>query len=241
MTKIWSSAFQGCYGLSSIVIPDSVREIGNEAFLGCTSLTSFVIGKSVKVIGDRAFFGCTGLKNIIVPSSVIEIGDYVFPNNTQISFEPGSSLSLRLTKMDSEELNDLIERANFQWAYTTCMYILYDQNDHEDEEEPPFLWEETTETTGILHVEMYPPTNGDIIEIMEEMIEDPESYDIKQKTETNINIYDELKAHNITDVVDLDAINQYILRFFHPRNRETYYYFTSADVTKGEFKYRYIS
>ena len=40
VTYIRSSAFEDCYRLTSVVIPDSVTEIGDYAFLDCSSLTS---------------------------------------------------------------------------------------------------------------------------------------------------------------------------------------------------------
>ena len=63
-------AFQGCTGLKEIVIPDSVKEIGDCAFLGCTGLKEIVIPDSVTEIGWRAFSGCTGLTHLTIPSTV---------------------------------------------------------------------------------------------------------------------------------------------------------------------------
>ena len=63
---IKSEAFYGRTDLRSIVIPDSVTEIGYDAFSGCTGLTSIVIPDSVTKIGCDAFSGCTGLTSIVV-------------------------------------------------------------------------------------------------------------------------------------------------------------------------------
>ena len=47
-------AFQGCTGITGIVIPDSVTSIGRYVFSGCESLTEIVIPDSVTSIGDYA-------------------------------------------------------------------------------------------------------------------------------------------------------------------------------------------
>ena len=66
MTEIGESAFQGCTGLTSIVIPDSVTKIEDYAFYGCTGLTSIAIPDSVTEIGLNPFSGCTDLTGIVV-------------------------------------------------------------------------------------------------------------------------------------------------------------------------------
>ena len=73
----WSK-FIGCRSLTSLVIPDSVTNIGDYAFSGCRSLTSLVIPDSVTNIGDYAFWNCRSLTNIVIPDSVTSIGDNAF-------------------------------------------------------------------------------------------------------------------------------------------------------------------
>ena len=53
-----ASAFYGCSGLTSVVIPNSVTSIGSSAFSGCYRLTSVEIPNSVTSIGSSAFSGC---------------------------------------------------------------------------------------------------------------------------------------------------------------------------------------
>ena len=76
--SIGDRAFYGCEGLTSIVIPDSVTIIGMEAFSGCKGLTSITIPNGVTSIGDSAFRECNGLTSIVIPDSVTSIGNGAF-------------------------------------------------------------------------------------------------------------------------------------------------------------------
>ena len=78
VTSIGQSAFENCYGLTSITIPNSVTSIEGEAFSGCSGLTSVTIPNSVTSIGYYAFDSCSGLTSIIIPNSVTSIGNNAF-------------------------------------------------------------------------------------------------------------------------------------------------------------------
>ena len=64
--------------LTSVTIPDDVKEIKNEVFVGYTELTSVTIPEGVTRIGNYAFQNCTGLTSVVLPNSVTNIGDYAF-------------------------------------------------------------------------------------------------------------------------------------------------------------------
>ena len=66
VTAIGNSAFSGCTGLTSIVIPNSVTNIGISAFYNCTGLTSITIPNSVTSIGSTAFGLCSKLQDIYI-------------------------------------------------------------------------------------------------------------------------------------------------------------------------------
>lgn len=68
-----------------IVIPEFydnqlVVGIGDEAFKDKEGITSFVIPHTVKTIGAGAFENCTGLTSVVIPSNVKSIGEGAFVN-----------------------------------------------------------------------------------------------------------------------------------------------------------------
>ena len=76
--SIGNNAFNGCYGLTSITIPEGVTSIGNFTFQGCRNLTSITIPEGVISIGDYAFSDCSSLTSIIIPEGVTSIGEGAF-------------------------------------------------------------------------------------------------------------------------------------------------------------------
>ena len=71
-------SFYACSCLMSVSIPNSVTDIGRSAFLGCSRLTSVTIPNSVTNIGNSAFSGCSGLTSVTIPSSITSIDNAVF-------------------------------------------------------------------------------------------------------------------------------------------------------------------
>ena len=75
---IGNRAFEKCYSLTSINIPDSVTNIGDSAFMYCKSFTNISIPDGVTNIGNEVFSWCESLTNINIPNSVTYIGNYAF-------------------------------------------------------------------------------------------------------------------------------------------------------------------
>ncbi len=71
-------AFRGCTTVTSVVIPDSVTEIGSYAFFGCSGLQSVTMSSCLKSIGDYAFYNCFNLESIVFPEGLKTIGNTVF-------------------------------------------------------------------------------------------------------------------------------------------------------------------
>lgn len=72
VTSIGNTAFY-CCNIKSVIIPNSVTEIGQEAFKKCKRLLNVTIPDSVTDIGLGAFYGCSFLKEIVLPKKLSRI------------------------------------------------------------------------------------------------------------------------------------------------------------------------
>lgn len=78
ISNIGSYAFYLCTGLTDVTIPNNIKTISEGIFKGCKGLTSITIPSGVNTIESAAFSGCTGLTSLTIPSNVAVIGDAAF-------------------------------------------------------------------------------------------------------------------------------------------------------------------
>lgn len=80
--SIGKGAFQGCVALESIIIPNSVEEMGTEVLTECYSLkkVEFQTDENhrvkLKVLPTNAFYLCPRLESLELPEGIEEISDY---------------------------------------------------------------------------------------------------------------------------------------------------------------------
>lgn len=84
MTAIPAGMFGGCTALKDLMLPNTVKTVGNGAFEGCSQLAALTLGTGVATLGDRAFADC-GLTSLVLPDNVTELGIEVFRNNPAIA------------------------------------------------------------------------------------------------------------------------------------------------------------
>lgn len=68
----------GSENLKTVIMPDSVVEIGSNTFRECINLTKVEFSNSLRKIGSRAFYECINLIDIKLPDSLIEIEHEAF-------------------------------------------------------------------------------------------------------------------------------------------------------------------
>ena len=104
VTTIPENGFANYTNLTSIFIPESITEVGDDAFYGCTNLSitwnynpeltaynfkeylkEVNISDSVTSIGWAAFSGCSSLTSITIPNSVTSIDRYAFSGCSSLS------------------------------------------------------------------------------------------------------------------------------------------------------------
>ncbi|MDE7158455.1 MAG: leucine-rich repeat protein, partial [Clostridiales bacterium] len=85
VTKIQGHHGTGAFAqkaFTSVTIPDTITEIGQNTFYGCRQLVTVKIGSDSRLttIGNNAFSACSSLKTITIPKGVTTIGDAAFNN-----------------------------------------------------------------------------------------------------------------------------------------------------------------
>lgn len=78
VTDIGAEAFSGCYGMTSVTIPNTITNICYRAFTGCSGLTSITIPSSVCLIGKEAF---NSANLTTVYWNVIECNDFTYSSS----------------------------------------------------------------------------------------------------------------------------------------------------------------
>ena len=82
--SIGDYAFSDCSKLRTVTIPGNVESIGDGAFYGCYRLAKVIISDGVKSIGEEAFKDCDSLKKVVLPDSVERIGKSAFVDCNQL-------------------------------------------------------------------------------------------------------------------------------------------------------------
>jgi formylglycine-generating enzyme required for sulfatase activity len=75
---ICDRAFLNCCDLNSLILPQSVKQIGVRSFQGCSGLCTVDLNEGLIKIGDNAFQDCKKLRSIHLPESLKQVGNNAF-------------------------------------------------------------------------------------------------------------------------------------------------------------------
>ncbi len=95
LRTIGDRAFYNCLNLVSINFPDTLRVIGENAFAGA-ALQSVQLPEGLVTVKDNAFFSCRFFTEVVIPSTVTELGEAVFQKCSRlagITFAEGFSMT----------------------------------------------------------------------------------------------------------------------------------------------------
>lgn len=107
VTVIDAYAFQNCWRLESIDLPDTLEKVHAGAFKGCARLREILLPDTVDSIGARAFYGCTGLVSVSIPAGVeLQIGAFEDCTNIKnITLPTGLLGAIPSEKLENVVLN----------------------------------------------------------------------------------------------------------------------------------------
>ena len=77
LKSIGERAFDSCYDLTSVLLPEGVEEIPGSCFENCHNLSVVTLPSTLKKIGEYAFSG-SGITSIDLPEGLLQIGEWAF-------------------------------------------------------------------------------------------------------------------------------------------------------------------
>ena len=105
--EIGDEAFQGCFNLKKLTLPNTVTHIGHQAFHGCMALQAFVMPNSVTFAGMALFHWCKKLEFVLLSKNLRKLAPGMFAGCESLKSivipENVSDISVR-TFMDCESL-----------------------------------------------------------------------------------------------------------------------------------------
>ena len=128
--------FSNCTVLEKVTLPDGLQKIEGRAIGGCKAITSIVIPDTVTEIGtnETVFESCTSLKKVVLPSGAVSFGDYCFEKCTALTdvWMPGagSTFAKQVFGQCNGDLN-----VNFYFTTATSTVTVSNMENNKD----PFI------------------------------------------------------------------------------------------------------
>ena len=114
LKTIGARAFSGIRNTGSLVLPDTVKTIGDYAL--SSAFTEIILPSGLEVLGGYVFANCGNLQEIVIPETVGAVGTTLFENVPEV-----------LVKLEAKEIN---EYWNSKWNSTGNIVILDCKNNN---------------------------------------------------------------------------------------------------------------
>lgn len=124
ITIINEGAFYNNKSLTSVNLPNGLKEFKNQAFQGCTSLNDIVMPSKVETICNYVFEGCSSLSNVTLNEGCTTLGDHVFKNCPLTSFTfPSTLSSIKEYAFEGSRLTSAdLSKTKLQYLPNGCFY-----------------------------------------------------------------------------------------------------------------------
>lgn len=109
LKNFWDNAFNGCTALNNIVIPSTVVGIYNSVFEGCAALTNVKLNEGCTTLGHHVFKNCP-LDAVTFPTTLTSIGEYAFEKTNLKKVDLSNTLITSLPNgsfYNCQQLNDV--------------------------------------------------------------------------------------------------------------------------------------
>lgn len=123
-----ANVFKGQTLITALVLPTSLKRIGDSAFEGCTGLQSVDFGKAqgadhmLGTIGAKAFYGCSALESVALPKDLTELGESAFENCGALK---SISINARLTTIRKNAFKNTTNSANLEEGEFATIELAY--------------------------------------------------------------------------------------------------------------------
>lgn len=124
ISAIADYAFAGAEGLTEIILPESVKSIGENAFADCASLRSVELTK-VESIADSAFVGCLALSNVTATGNA----NYLVKDGCLLAKTENDGEYRLLLALKNVKVNGDIVAFNSEYAFVNGAERIYIDND----------------------------------------------------------------------------------------------------------------
>lgn len=146
VTKVGAYAFQGCSGITAMILPEGIKEIGDYAFAYATAMASVSLPESLEKIGTgtfkysgltavelpenslnlgpAAFMGCSQLASVKLPSQITVLPNYLFENCNRLGFIviPNNVNTIGSSCFSNTALTSVLLPESLNYIYSNAFY-----------------------------------------------------------------------------------------------------------------------